>query len=53
MHFRFRGNNVQVVKSQLNPVDGKAKSVPLGSINRANLAISEKLSRNCTADELK
>ena len=52
MHFRFRGNNIQVVKSQPDPSTGKAKSVPLGSINRATLSISEKLSRNCSAEEL-
>jgi hypothetical protein len=53
MHFRFRGNNIQVVRSQLDPTSGKAKSVPLGSINRATLAISEKLSANCSDGELK
>ena len=52
MHFRFRGNNIQVVKSQIDPNIGKAKSSPLGSINRATLAISEKLRSNCTPDEL-
>lgn len=52
MHFRFRGNNIQVVKSQIDPNIGKAKSIPLGSINRATLAISEKLRSNCTPDEL-
>jgi hypothetical protein len=52
MHFRFRGNNIQVVKSQLNPENGKAKSVPMGSINRATLAISDKLRANCSAEEL-
>src|SRR4051812_14907200 len=53
MHFRFRGNNIQVVKSQMDPSTGKAKSVPIGSINRATLAVSEKLSANCTPAELK
>jgi hypothetical protein len=52
MHYRFRGNNIQVVKSRLNPESGKAKSVPLGSINRATLAISDKLKRNCSEEEL-
>src|SRR5262245_20832238 len=52
MHFRFRGNNIQVVKSQPD-ASGKAKSVPLGSINRATLAISDKLRANCAAAELK
>lgn len=52
MHFRFRGNNIQVIKSLPDPATGKAKSVPLGSINRATLGISEKLRANCTAGEL-
>ena len=52
MHFRFRGNNIQVVRSQPDHVTGKAKSVPLGSINRATLAISDRLRQNCSADEL-
>lgn len=52
MHFRFRGNNIQVVKSQPDRSTGKAKSVPLGSINRATLAISDKLRANCSRAEL-
>ena len=52
MHFRFRGNNIQVVKSQLDNESGKAKSIPMGSINRATLAISDKLRANCSPDEL-
>jgi hypothetical protein len=52
MHFRFRGNNIQVVKSQTSPDTGKAKSIPLGSINRATLAVSDKLRSNCTPAEL-
>jgi hypothetical protein len=53
MHFRFRGNNIQVVKTQPDPETGKAKSVPLGSINRATLAISDKLQMNCSPEELR
>jgi hypothetical protein len=53
VHFRFRGNNIQVVKSQPDRSTGKAKSVPLGSINRATLAISDKLRSNCSSSELK
>jgi hypothetical protein len=53
MYFRFRGNNIQVVKSQVDPSTGKAKSVPIGSINRATLAVSEKLSASCAPAELK
>jgi len=52
MHFRFRGNNIQIVRSQPSPINGKAKSVPLGSINRATLAISDKLRESCSASEL-
>ncbi len=52
MHFRFRGNNIQVVKSQKTGPDGKAKSVPMGSINRATLAVSDKLRKSCTPAEL-
>lgn len=52
MHFRFRGNNIQVVKTQPDPETGKAKSIPFGSINRATLAISDKLRSNCSAEEL-
>ena len=52
MHFRFRGNNIQIVKTHPDPQTHKAKSVPLGSINRATLAISEKLRQNCTPAEL-
>jgi hypothetical protein len=52
MYFRFRGNNVQIVKSQPEPGTGKAKSVPVGSINRSTLAISDKLRENCSAPEL-
>ena len=53
MHFRFRGNNIQVVKSQPDHSSGKAKSVPIGSINRATLVMSEKLRANCSAEDLK
>lgn len=52
MHFRIRGNNIQVVRSQPDPETGKAKSVPLGSINRPTLRISDKLSQNCSPEEL-
>ncbi len=53
MHFRFRGNNIQIIKSQPDPATGKAKSVPLGSINRAKLTISDTLRANCSAADLK
>lgn len=53
MYFRFRGNNIQVVRSQPDTVDGKAKSVPIGSINRETLAITDKLRESCTPSELK
>src|SRR5688572_19251677 len=52
VHFRFRGNNIQVIKTQPDPATGKAKSVPVGSINRATLGISGKLRESCSPDEL-
>ena len=52
MHFRFRGNNIQVVKSIKPDPAGKAVATPMGSINRATLAISDKLRTNCTPAEL-
>lgn len=52
VHFRFRGNNIQVVKSIPDPSTGKAKSIPIGSINRATLAISDMLRSGCSASEL-
>ena len=52
MHFRFRGNNIQVVKSQKTADGGRSKSMPMGSINRQTLAISEKLRKNCSPAEL-
>jgi hypothetical protein len=52
MHFRFRGNNIQVVKSQKTAEGGRAKSIPMGSINRQTMAISDKLRQNCSPAEL-
>lgn len=52
MHFRFRGNSIQIVRSQPDPKTGKARSIPLGSINRASLVVSDKLRANCSAGEL-
>src|SRR5688572_26223043 len=52
MHFRFRGNNIQVVKSIKPEPGSKAVATPIGSINRATLAISDKLRSSCTAAEL-
>jgi hypothetical protein len=42
-----------VVKSIPEGGAGKAKSVPLGSINRATLGISDKLRQSCSPAELK
>lgn len=53
MHFRFRGNNIQVVKALPDPDSGKAVSTPIGSINRATMAISDKLRSNCSPQELR
>lgn len=53
MHFRFRGNNIQVVKTAPDRDTGKMKSTPMGSINRATMTVSEKLRSNCSPDELR
>lgn len=52
MHFRHRGNNVQIVRS-VAAEGGKKKSVPVGSINKANLKITDKLRGECTQQEIK
>jgi len=53
MHFRFRGNSIQVIRSQIDAESGKAKSVPIGSINRATLGITDNLRGNCSPEELR
>lgn len=42
MHFRVRGSNVQIVRSDLDPATGKAKSQPVGSVNLKSAKISER-----------
>lgn len=53
MHFRFRGNSVQVVRSTREPGSGRAKSVPIGSIHKETLRISDRLRAACTPEELR
>lgn len=52
MYFRFRGNNIQVVRTVTDQATGKAKSVPVGSINKANLRVSDNLAKACSTAEL-
>jgi len=50
MHFRIRGNSVQVVKSMTDPATGKASPKPIGSVNLStgepNIKLVEALSEN-------
>lgn len=42
MHFRVRGSNVQIVRSDPDPATGKAKSQPVGSANLKTAKISQR-----------
>lgn len=50
MHFRIRGNSVQVVKSMTDAATGKASAKPIGSVNlitgEPNIKLVEALSEN-------
>ena len=52
MHFRVRGNNVQIVKTQPGTGDKKTVSQPVGSANIATGKISEKVQAALTPAEL-
>lgn len=52
MHFRIRGNNVQLVKTMTDPESGKAKSAPVGSVNLASGKINERALEALTSDEV-
>lgn len=52
MHFRIRGNNVQVVKTETNAA-GKKKSVPVGSFRKNDLEIPDSLKEKLSAAEIK
>ena len=51
MHFRIRGNSVQLVKTQPGEGDGKAVSKPVGSANLKTGEIKTKGSDSLTAEE--
>lgn len=54
MHYRIRGNNVQLVKTAQDPETGKAKSQPVGSANlitgELNDSAKEALSKSEVAE---
>lgn len=52
MHFRHRGNSVQLVRSEKDAVTGKAKAVPIGSLRKPELKIPEAVAKACTPAEL-
>jgi hypothetical protein len=51
MHYRIRGTNVQLVKTQPDPATGKAKSKPIGSANLLTGEINDKAADALSADE--
>jgi hypothetical protein len=51
MHFRRRGNSVQIVKTQPAAEGGKAVSRPIGSANLATGEISEQAAAALTPEE--
>src|SRR5918997_662957 len=51
MHFRRRGNSVQIVKTQPAAEGGKAASRPIGSANLATAEISEQAAAALTPEE--
>ena len=52
MHFRIRGNNVQLVKSVPDPATGKAVSKPVGSINLANGSLNSAAKEALSPEEV-
>jgi hypothetical protein len=52
MHFRRRGNNVQLVRSQEDAATGKKRSMPIGSLNLARPEIPLALRKTCSAEEI-
>ena len=51
MHFRIRGNNVQVVKTEADET-GKKRSVAVGSFKRQSSEIPSELSEKLSKDEI-
>jgi hypothetical protein len=52
MHFRIRGNNVQLVKTVADPESGKAKSAPVGSVNLLTGKINERALEALSSEEV-
>ncbi len=52
MHFRRRGNNVQLVRSQTDPATGKKRPTPIGSLNMAKPEIPPAVRQACTPEEI-
>lgn len=52
MHYRIRGNNVQLVKTVTDPATNKARSVPVGSANLLSGALNAKATESLTAEEV-
>jgi hypothetical protein len=52
MHFRVRGNNVQLVKSVMDPATGKAISRPVGSINLASGTLNNAAKESLSPEEI-
>jgi hypothetical protein len=52
MHYRVRGNSVQLVKTVRDEASGKAVSKPVGSLNLVNGSISESARENLTPEEI-
>ena len=52
MHYRVRGNNVQIVKTVIDGESGKAKSKPVGSLNLGNGQLSLLARQNLTQEDV-
>lgn len=53
MHFRYRANVVQVVRTTYDAEQKRAKAEVLGTISKASPEVSERLQSACSADELR
>lgn len=53
MHYRIRGNSVQIVRSISDPETGRAKSEPVGSANLRTGKLNENAIQNLSEDEVR
>lgn len=53
MHYRIRGNSVQIVRSDPDPETGRAKSEPIGSANLRTGKLNENALQNLNEDEVR